>query len=52
MAAGISNKWTSGYTGTTSTGPHMSAGWKISERDEPTTNPERRDTEDKSEKVC
>ena len=30
----------------------MSAGRKMSDRDEPTTDPERRDTEDKSEEVC
>jgi len=30
----------------------MTAGWKISESDEPTTKLERRETEDKAEEEC
>jgi hypothetical protein len=44
MAAGISNKGTPGETGT-STAAHMSAGRKTSEGDEPTTDPDRRETD-------
>jgi len=36
-------------TGTTSAQAHMTAGWKMAESDEPTTKPERRETEDKAE---
>ena len=36
----------------TSTQAHMMAGWKISETDELTTKPERRETEDKAEEEC
>ena len=39
-------------TGTTSTQTHMTAGWKMAESDEPTTKPERRETEDKAEEEC
>ena len=39
-------------TGTTSTQTHMTAGWKMTESDEPTTKPERRETEDKAEEEC
>jgi hypothetical protein len=52
MAAGVSNKGTLGEADTTSTGAHMSVGWKMFERDEPTMDPERRETKNKSEKVC
>jgi len=40
------------FTGETSEGStqnHMTAGWKMAESDEPTTKPERRETEDKAE---
>jgi len=30
----------------------MTACWKVTERDEPTTKPERRETEDKAEEEC
>jgi len=30
----------------------MTAGWKVSESDEPTTKPERRENEDKEEEEC
>ena len=30
----------------------MTAGWKMAESDEPTTKPERKDTEDKAEEEC
>jgi len=30
----------------------MTAGWKVTESDEPTTKPERRETEDKAEEEC
>jgi len=39
-------------TGTTSTQADMTAGWKMAESDEPTTKPERRETEDKAEEEC
>jgi len=52
MALENSRNGTSGETGTTSTQAHMKAGWKISESDEPTTKPERRETEDKAEEEC
>jgi hypothetical protein len=47
MAVGNSNDGTSGETGTTSAQAHI---WKISESDEPTTELERRETEDKQRK--
>ena len=36
----------------TSTQKHMTTGWKMAESDEPTTKPERRETEDKAEEEC
>ena len=39
-------------TGTTSTHPHMTAGWNMDESDEPTTKPARRETENKAEEEC
>ena len=39
-------------TGTTSTQAHMTAGWKVTESDEPTKKPERKETEDKAQKEC
>ena len=39
-------------TGTTSTQAHMTVGWKVTESDEPTTEPERRESDDKAEKEC
>ena len=31
---------------------HMAAAWKMAESDEPTTKPERRETEDEAEEDC
>jgi hypothetical protein len=39
-------------TGTTSTQTHVTAGWKVTESDESTTKPGRRETEDKAEEEC
>jgi len=36
----------------TSTQADMMVGWKMAESDEPTTKPERRETEDKAEEEC
>ena len=39
-------------TGMTSTQTHMTVGWKVTESDELTTKPERRETKDKAEEEC
>jgi len=39
-------------TGMTSIQAHIMAGWKVTESDEPTTKPERRETKDKAEEEC
>ena len=46
------SKRTSGETGTTSTQAHTTAGWKMAESDQPTTKPERSETEEKVEEEC
>jgi len=38
--------------GTTSTQTHTTAGWKVTEIGEPTTKPERRETEDETGEKC
>jgi len=38
--------------GMTSIQAHMLAAWKMAESDEPTTKPERRETEDEAEEEC
>jgi len=40
------------HTSGTSTQTHMTAGWKVTESDEPTTKPERRETENETEDEC
>ena len=42
----------SGETGMTSIQAHMTVAWKMAESDEPTTKPERRETEDEAEEEC
>jgi hypothetical protein len=49
MAARTSSEGTSGETGI-SIQAHMTAAWKTAENDEPTTKPERRETEDERRK--
>jgi hypothetical protein len=49
MAVGTSSDGTSGETGMVSIQAHMTAAWKMDERDEPTTKPERRETEDEAD---
>ena len=49
MAAGTSSDETSGETGMASIQAHVTAVWKMDERDEPTTKPERRETEDEAD---
>ena len=52
MVLGTSSEGTFGETGMTSIQTHMTAAWKMAEGDEPTTKPERRETEDEAEEEC
>ena len=49
MAVGTSSEGTSGEPGITSIQAHMTAAWKMAESDEPTTKPEKRETEVEAE---
>jgi hypothetical protein len=49
MAVGTSSEGRSGETVMTSIQAHMTAAGKMAESDEPTTKPERRETEDGEE---
>ena len=46
---GFPSTETSGETGTPSTQAHTTACWKMAESDDPTTKPERSETEEKAE---
>jgi hypothetical protein len=52
MAVGIASKGTYRETGTTSTQAHLMVGWKMAGSDNPTTKPERRETEEKTGGTC
>jgi len=52
MVVVTSGEGASGETGMTSIQAHMTAAWKMTETDNPTTKPERKETEDKAEEEC
>jgi hypothetical protein len=52
MAVGTSNEGTSGKTGMGTIQAHMTTAWKMPESDEPTEEPERRETENEAEEEC
>ena len=52
MAVGTSSQGSSGEMGMAAIQAHMTAAWKIPKSDEPTAEPERRETEDVAEEEC
>jgi hypothetical protein len=50
MAVGTYSEGTSGKTGMAANQAHMTTAWKMPESDEPTAEPERRETEDEQRK--
>jgi hypothetical protein len=52
MAVGTSSEGTSGETGMATIQAHTTAAWKMPESDEPTAEPERRETDDEAEDEC
>ena len=52
MAVGTSSEGTSGETGMAAIQAHNTATWKMPESDEPTAEPERRETENEAEEEC
>ena len=52
MAVGTSSEGTSGETGMAAFQAHMTVARKMPESDEPTAEPERRETENEAEEEC
>jgi hypothetical protein len=52
MAVGTSNEGTSGEMGVGTFQVHMTTAWKMPESDEPTAEPEVRETENEAEEEC
>ena len=52
MAVGTSSQGSSGEMGMAAIQAHMTAAWKIPKSDEPTAEPERRETENEAEEEC